>query len=110
MLRATIGDEWANDFERRAAKTRLVNMLVCLRVGGDLTQKDLAKKLGRSQAWVSKIEHSGDAAMMSQTQWKVATATGTDFHVIRPWRDRQDPCPCKVRPGRLSASRDADIP
>lgn len=79
-------DEIADDEEKKYFELDdiLVDIAVSLinyRVKNNLTQKDLAQKLGCTQAMVSKLE-SGEYNPTIEQLWKISSALGLDFKVI----------------------------
>ena len=57
---------------------RLLTILKELRIRGDLTQVELAKKLGKPQSYVSKYE-AGERALDLLELENVCTATGSSL-------------------------------
>jgi transcriptional regulator with XRE-family HTH domain len=63
MVKDTLGSEGAisaAEFDSYVAERKLVKDLAILRSARGLSQEDVAKKLGCSQSWVSKLEHGTD--------------------------------------------------
>jgi transcriptional regulator with XRE-family HTH domain len=77
MVRATADDEaFADQFEQRTARRRVINHLVSLRAAMGLTQKDIAERMGCTQGRVSKLENSLDEAITVGDLRKYASALG----------------------------------
>ena len=77
MVRATSDDPgFADDFERRSARRRLIRLLISLRGRMGLSQTDLAKRIGCTQSRVSKLEGSEDDEITFGDFRKYAAALG----------------------------------
>jgi transcriptional regulator with XRE-family HTH domain len=61
MVRGVLGDKDGDKFEKEQAARELANNLSAIRCLKNLSQAELAKKIGCSQSAISKIEHSKDA-------------------------------------------------
>ncbi len=44
-------------------RTLVITQLVCQRLSAELSQKDVARRMGRTQSWVSKFEDRTDAEL-----------------------------------------------
>jgi len=44
-------------------QTKVITQLVCQRLSAELSQKDVARRMGRTQSWVSKFEDRLDAEL-----------------------------------------------
>jgi hypothetical protein len=44
-------------------RTKVITQLVCQRLSVELSQKDVARRMGRTQSWVSKFEDRLDAEL-----------------------------------------------
>lgn len=44
-------------------RTVVITQLVCQRLSAELSQKDVARRMGRTQSWVSKFEDRTDAEL-----------------------------------------------
>ncbi|NBV56079.1 MAG: hypothetical protein EBR70_05810 [Verrucomicrobia bacterium] len=49
--------------KRRKRRTKIITRLVCQRLDAGLSQADVARRLGRTQSWVSKFEDRTDAEL-----------------------------------------------
>ncbi len=68
-------------FELDDVLVDIATTLINYRIKNNLTQKDLAKKLGCSQAMVSKLE-SGEYNPSVELLWKISSALGLEFKII----------------------------
>jgi len=83
MVRGTVGDpEFAERFEERSAARRLVRGLTVLRGARGLTQADLGRGMGCTQAKVSKLESSTDAELSLGDLVAYAHAVGHNVRVV----------------------------
>lgn len=79
-------DELASDEAKEGLELDdiLVNIslkLINFRINNDMTQKELANKLGISQAMISKLE-SGDYNPSVEQLWKISKKLGWKFAVV----------------------------
>lgn len=79
-------DEMADEEEKKYFElddilVDIATTLINYRVKNNLTQKDLAKRLGCSQAMVSKLE-SGEYNPSIEQLWKISSALGLEFKII----------------------------
>lgn len=72
-------------YEEGLEKLRIVHSLIVLREKHDLTQSELAKKIGVSQPFIAKLE-SGEAHNFSlETLIKIASALNSEIEIrFRP--------------------------
>jgi transcriptional regulator with XRE-family HTH domain len=83
MVRATSDDKsFADEFEQRMARRRIINLLISLRGAKGLTQKDIAARLNCTQSRVSKIENSSDEEIDFGDLRKYASALGLTTQVV----------------------------
>ncbi|MCF6096363.1 helix-turn-helix domain-containing protein [Thermovorax subterraneus] len=77
-----IADEGEKEyFELDDILVDIATTLINYRAKNNLTQKDLAMKLGCSQAMVSKLE-SGEYNPSIEQLWKISSALGLEFKII----------------------------
>ena len=69
----------ATEFEQHIADRKLVKDLAIARSLQRLTQEDVAKKVGRSQSWVSKLEHGADDELTIGDLRAYLSALGLEF-------------------------------
>jgi transcriptional regulator with XRE-family HTH domain len=82
MLKDIAGDDAAisaAEFDKYTAERTLVTDLVIFRSARGLSQEDIAEKLGRTQSWVSKFEHSTDDALRIRDLRAYMSALGLEF-------------------------------
>jgi hypothetical protein len=53
----------ARKVQAAGGRTKIITQLVCQRLSAELSQKDVARRLGRTQSWVSKFEDRTDAEL-----------------------------------------------
>ena len=58
-----ISAETALRVRAASERTKIITRLVCQRLRADLSQKDVAQRMGRTQSWVSKFEDRLDAEL-----------------------------------------------
>jgi hypothetical protein len=58
-----ISPETALRVRAAGVRTRVITDLVCQRLGAGLSQKDVARRMDRTQSWVSKFEDRTDAEL-----------------------------------------------
>jgi len=83
-------------YEEEAAKGELWLQLVEARLAAGLTQADLAKRLGVSQAQVARIEKRGYDAYTLTSLRRYVAALGTDYQLevaVRRRGERPEPHP-----------------
>ena len=59
----SISPETALRVRAAGVRTRVITDLVCQRLGAGLSQKDVARRMDRTQSWVSKFEDRTDAEL-----------------------------------------------
>lgn len=83
MVRATVDDPgFADEFEQRSADRRLVRALAALRASQQLTQAEIALRMGCTQAKVSKLESSDDADLSVGDVLAYARAVGHNVRIV----------------------------
>lgn len=83
MVRATSDDKsFADEFEQRMARRRIINLLISLRGARGLTQKDIAARLNCTQSRVSKIENSIDEEIGFGDLREYASALGLTTQIV----------------------------
>lgn len=65
----------------------IATTLINYRINNNLTQKELAQKLGCTQAMISKLE-SGEYNPSVEQLWKIASALGLEFKIIFKEREQ----------------------
>lgn len=80
-------------YEEVAAKSELWLQLVEARIAAGLTQEQMAKRLGVSQAQVSRIEKRGYDAYTLTTLRRYVKALGNDFQLEVRVRHEPQPLP-----------------
>ena len=58
-----ISAETALRIRAAGVRTKVITDLVCQRLSAGLSQKDVARRMGRTQSWVSKFEDRLDAEL-----------------------------------------------
>jgi len=58
-----ISAETARRVRASGEKTKIITQLICQRLSAQLSQKDVARRMGRTQSWVSKFEDRLDAEL-----------------------------------------------
>lgn len=68
--------EFVSDLEERLKARQLVKMLVVLRARANLSQLELAKRIGCGQSRISKLENGVDSDVSFGDVWGYLQATG----------------------------------
>jgi len=58
-----VSAETARRVRAAGERTKVITQLVCQRLSAELSQKDVARRMGRTQSWVSKFEDRLDAEL-----------------------------------------------
>jgi DNA-binding transcriptional regulator YiaG len=58
-----VSTETARRVRVAGQRTAVITRLVCQRLSAELSQKDVARRMGRTQSWVSKFEDRTDAEL-----------------------------------------------
>jgi transcriptional regulator with XRE-family HTH domain len=87
MVRETTDAPFADAFEARVHRRRIVKDLMVLRAGRGLTQGDIASKMGCSQSRISKLESSTDFDLTLGDLVRYASAVGFRVGVVLEPRD-----------------------
>lgn len=58
-----VSAETARRVRATGERTKVITQLVCQRLSAGLSQKDVARRMGRTQSWVSKFEDRLDAEL-----------------------------------------------
>lgn len=82
LVRATSGQQTAEDFEKVLAETKLIDVLTLLRNKAGLTQQDLASRLDCTQSKISKIESGLDADLRFGDIVAYTKATGHQMGIF----------------------------
>ena len=82
MVRDMSDAKFADDFDTYLAGRRLINSLVVLRCANDVSQADLAAKMGCGQPKVSKMESSADADLNFGDIVSYAGALKQTVHIV----------------------------
>lgn len=72
--------ETKKEYDRLAPEFELISAMISARAKKDLTQAELAKKLGTKQSAIARIE-SGRGNPTYKYLQKIAKATGTTLHI-----------------------------
>ena len=80
---------FARVYEEEAAKSELWLQLVEAREAAGLTQAEVAKRLGVSQAQVARLEKSGYDSYTLNSLRRYVQALGDDFELVTTIRHRQ---------------------
>jgi transcriptional regulator with XRE-family HTH domain len=67
--------EFVSELEERLKARQLVKMLVVLRARADLSQMELAKRIGCGQSRISKLENGVDSDVSFGDVWEYLQAT-----------------------------------
>lgn len=70
------------EFEDRLRSRQIVKSLIAMRVGGDISQSDVAKELGCTQSRVSKIENGYDGELRLRDLEAYAKVLGRDVQLL----------------------------
>ena len=101
IARAFADPEFRATYEIEAPKLDLWLLLVEARLEAGLTQKDVAKRMGISQAQVARIEKRGYEAYTLRTLQRYIDALGTQFKLVVSIQKTDDsntlPLPVKKR-------------
>jgi DNA-binding transcriptional regulator YiaG len=62
-LAGIVSAETARRVHVAGQRTMVITRLVCQRLSAELSQKDVARRMGRTQSWVSKFEDRTDAEL-----------------------------------------------
>jgi transcriptional regulator with XRE-family HTH domain len=87
MVRETTDAPFADAFEARLHRRRIVKDLMVLRAGRGLSQGDIASKMGCSQSRISKLESSTDFDLTLGDLARYAGAVGFRVGVVLEPRD-----------------------
>lgn len=91
--------EYRKVYEEEAAKSELWLQLVEARQAAELTQKQLAERLGVSQAQVARLEQEGYDAYTLNTLRRYVAALGEEYTLeVRIRRRGTDEQPKRVQP------------
>lgn len=82
IARAFADPKFRATYEIEARKKELWLLLVEARLEAGLTQKDVAKRMGISQAQVARIEKRGYEAYTLRTLQRYIDALGTQFKLV----------------------------
>lgn len=83
MVRSVSEDrQFADDFERRVNSRRLVKHLFALRSGKNMSQKDIAERVGCSQSRISKLESGNDEDLRLADLAAYLRALGLDLCLV----------------------------
>ncbi len=82
MVRETTDKAFADEFDRRLHRHRIVKDLMVLRAAHGLSQADVAEKMGCTQSRISKLESSEDSTLTLGDLARYASAVGFRVGVV----------------------------
>lgn len=72
--------EFRAEYEKADAEFALIEALICARTGANMTQADVARRIGTTQSAIARLEGGGVSPSVS-TLRKYAEATGARLQI-----------------------------
>ena len=73
--------DFVKEYENLAPEFNLVSALICARAAANLTQEDVAKRMGTSQSAIARLESGHRPSLQSLRRYAAAVGHKVEIHL-----------------------------